>query len=321
MEFFVNKLNLQPSIINAYNGNMKQLTEEVIPNDLKKIFTLLNYYSDGLLEFSAKLDSVETIQNDNTYQEILKLSEKMKKARENIIKKYEFGKGIIYPDSYLKMRDKLNYNIQELLKKYPILNNADNVRNFDFEVEKFTNVGIGVTYIKRAFKIKKYIELTSEKEEQEEIRFIYNPNTEHIYISTNNKSNVELDNELIALENEINKYSNLTNMGVISLAPIYEAFEIKGSYNQITVKIVYPNGDPARDRSKAIEKMNAAEETRTFKSSENEKLNAEVIKEIYEEDGQQGYVKSVTSNRKNILEKIYKRITLTLGGNESERSR
>lgn len=317
MDFFVTKLNLQPSVIDAYNGNMDQLIAEVIPSDFKKIFTFKDYRGEGLLEFSAKLDSINSISNDKKYKEVSLDAEKMKKERELIIENYESGNGIVYPNSYLKMRDRLNYNIRELLRRYPILNNAENLRDIDFEVEKYTNVGIGVTYIKRAFKIKKYIELNSDEQGNDEIVFIYDTNHEYIYIPVENKTNIELDNELLILQKEINKNSDLTNIGVITIVPIYDDFEIKGSYNQITVKIVYPNGDPARDRSKAIERMNAAEETRTFKSSENEKLNSETLSDIYKEDSELGYVKSVTSNNKNILEKIYRKISLVLGGNEN----
>lgn len=104
----------------------------------------------------------------------------------------------------------------------------------------------------------------------------------------------------------------MTNIGQVTINPIYHSFDIKKSYSEITLNFVYPNGDPARERSQAIEDADAAKESRTYKASAGGKLNSEGIKKIINQESQKGHFVSAKSKGKDILKAVFKTIHLSL---------
>lgn len=81
-------------------------------------------------------------------------------------------------------------------------------------------------------------------------------------------------------------------------------------HSEIIVQLVYPNGDPARDRSRAIESAQAAKEKSIFEASKDSKIDASKLSDFYKDDAEKGYIKSVTSRGKNIIKNFIKTVKI-----------
>lgn len=75
---YVFKLNVGPSVLEAFSEDMTKLVGTVIPNDLKKIFDFQKV-EDKLMFFKFK-DEYEQITNSNEYKEMLEKNKHSKKC-------------------------------------------------------------------------------------------------------------------------------------------------------------------------------------------------------------------------------------------------
>lgn len=308
MEYFAFKLNLEPSVLNAYNyeSQREHVVSIVIPESLKQIFGQFTDISKNKIRFFDYI-YLYSVRESNKYKDMLKLNETMIKMYNEVIENYNVGKGITYTPEYLEQRDKLNTSIEKIIFEYPFLKGAFELKDNIFPVDTFSKIKMAVTYIRKAKKIECYIDNFPENISNSE--FIYDKKHELIFISTDNKTANDAKNYVDLLEEKINNFSSVSNIGRISINPIYEELVFEGMYSEVTIEIVYPNGDPARDRSKAIEKANAAKEKRTFVASKDEKIDASQLSEYFVEDAEKGYVEDVTFRGKSIIKSLIKKVS------------
>jgi len=307
VEYFVFKLNLEPSVLDAYNYNthIEHVVGIVIPDSFKKIFSEFIDINERKVKFLDYIDLSE-VKTSIQYKDMLKLNETMMKMYNEVVANYNIGKGINYTPKYLEQRDKLNKSIEDIVYIFPFLKGAFELKDNIFPIETFSKIKMAVTYIRKARKIESYVNNFPKNILNSE--FIYDKSYELIYISANNKTTKEAENYIEVLEEKINRFSSVSNIGRISINPIYEEFSFEGMYSEITIEIVYPNGHPARDRSKAIKEANAAREKRIFEASKEEKINAFKLNEYFKEDAEKGYVKSATSRGKSIIKSVIKKV-------------
>lgn len=307
MEYYVFKLNLEPSILAAYNYNSdrEHVVSVVIPKALKKIFNHFEVIGENKIKFLDHID-IDEVRKSTEYQHMLGLNKTMIEMYNEVIEKFNENKGITYSPEYLEQRDKLNNSIDSIVLKFPFLKGAFDLKDSIFPVDTFSKIKMAVAYIRKAKKIEYYVNNIPDNKENSQ--FIYDKKQERVYISAEYKTMEEAKDYVELLEEKINVFSSNSNLGRISINPIYEEFVFEGMYSEITIEIVYPNGDPARDRSRAIEEANAAREKRTFEASKEEKIDASKLNEYFKKDAEKGYVKSVTSRGKNIIKSLIKRV-------------
>lgn len=305
MQFYTFKFNLEPNILQTYNyaSHKENVVSVVIPNALKEIFKSFEKMDENKIKFKDYID-IGYVKKSDEYREMLKLNITMIEMYQNVLKNFNDGKGINYSPEYLTKRTELRRSIEHLIEKYPFLKEAFEVKDSIFPVDAFASVKMSVAYIRKGKKIEYFVNNFPKSISESE--FIYDTENEYIYISTENRNNKEAISYVNNLEGKINNLSVETNIGRISINPIYEQLLLEGLYSEITIKLVYPNGDSARDRSRAIERVNAAKESRTFEASKEDKIDASLLNEYLKEDAEKGYVHKVTSKGKDIVKSLIK---------------
>jgi len=310
MEYFVFKLNLEPKILQFYDyeSNREQVIAKIIPKGLNKIFNTSDIIDDSLIKYSDEID-ISEVANSLEYSRLIELNKNTINMYEEIVTRYERGEGINYSAEYLENRKLLNYYIKDLVLKYPFLKGALESKQDVFKVDSFSKIQMAVKYIQRAKKIEYFINHFSENKSKKE--FIYDTRKEFIYISTKNTTRKNVEDYVEILQDKINSFSSNSNIGRVTINPVYEKFEFTGLYSEITIELVYPNGS-ARSRSRALELelTSAAKETRKLEASKNEKIDISTLNDIYQEDGEKGYIKSITSKGKKIITSVIKKIVL-----------
>ncbi|WP_447460651.1 hypothetical protein [Streptococcus phocae] len=217
---------------------------------------------------------------------------------ENFIKTGE----ISYSKEYMCIRTELKETIENLFYKHPLLKSADDLRIQSFASGKTKEIQMGIAYIDRVEKIEKF--LKNKIELKANLEFFYDESNERIYIAEQflNKDNIQ--NSFIKLceeiETMINTFKDLTDIGKVTINPIYESIDIKkGKYKEVTVIKVFPNGNPSKDRMKAL---NAAREETKFTAPKDEVIEHTELEKEYKKDGQSGYISAILYKGKNILE-------------------
>lgn len=305
MEYYAFKFNLEPNILAVYNYNYhrEHVVSVVIPEALKKIFSHFEAVGENKIKFLDHIDIDEVI-TSSEYKNMLELNKTMIEMYNGVIEKFNTSKGITYSPEYLEQRDKLNFAIDTIVLKFPFLKGAFDLKDDIFPVAAFSKIKMAVTYIRKTKKIESYVKKFPDNASTSE--FIYDKKHEHVYIAAENKTMEEAKGYVELLEEKINNFSSNSNIGRISINPIYEEIVFEGMYSEITIELVYPNGDPARDRSRAIEKANAAKERRTFEASIEEKIDASKLNQYFKQDAEKGYVKGVTSRGRSIIKSLIK---------------
>lgn len=305
MGYYTFKLNLEPNILEAhhYDTQKSNVIEVVIPKALEGIFNSFVEIDESKIKFMDYID-IESVERSLEYKKMVKVNADMKEMYHKVLNDYNNGKGIVYSPEYLDKREELKDAIERLIKINPFLKGAFDIKDSIFQVEAFSTVKMSVAYIRKAMKIEYYINNFPKSELNSE--FIYDKSNEYIYISTNNRSNEEAITYIELLEEKINNFSANTNIGQVSINPIYEKFLFDGMYSEVTIELVYPNGDPSRDRSRAIEEANAAKEIRTFSASKESKIDASKLNEYFKKDGEKGYIRKVHSRGRNIVKSLIK---------------
>lgn len=305
MQYYTFKFNLEPSVLRTYNydNHKENIIGVIIPSALKSIFNSFEEIDESKIKFKDYID-IDNVQRSYEYKKMLDLNSIMTKMYYEVLKDYKDGKGITYSTEYLEKRNELKHSIENLISIHPFLKGAFDIKDSIFQVEAFSAVKMSVAYIRKAKKIEYY--LNNFPKNASESEFIYDTYKEYIYISTENRSNKEAISYVDVLEEKINNFSSETNIGRVSINPIYENILFEGMYSEVTIELVYPNGDPSRDRSRAIEEANAAKETRTFEASKESKIDASTLSAYYVKDAEEGYLRKVTSRGKNILKSLIK---------------
>lgn len=309
MEYFVFKLNLEPSVLKTYhyNDHKNHVVGTVIPDSLKKIFKKSRELQGEKVKFLDEID-LNRVRESTYYLDMLNSNENMINMYREVVENFNEGKGITYSPEYLDQRDELNKSIESVISNFPFLLGSYDLKDSVFPIETFSKIQMAVTYIRKAKKIESYLKNFPDKLLTS--YFIYDKSTEFIYISTEDKTAEEAKNYIELLEEKINKFSSISNIGRVSINPIYEEFTLEGLYSEITVELVYPNGNPSRDRSKAIQEANAAREKRIFEASKDAKIDAHKLNDYFISDAKRGYVDRITSKGKNIIKGFIKIVTL-----------
>lgn len=310
MEYYIFKLNLEPYTLkkNNYYSEREYVIKTLIPKQLKEIFPEHHDMGDNKIKMYDYIDFT-AIKTSILYNTLLKRNKKMIKMYEQVVKDYESGKGIIYNPEYLKQRNNLSKTIENIVFEFPVLKNAYEINDNIFHVDAYSNIKMAVVFIRKAKKIEEYINNLDDENELIQSEFIYDSLEEYIYISTD-KTPEEAEEYIDILQNKINKHYATSQIGRVTINPVYENFFLEGLYSEVTIEVVYPNGHPARERSNAIEEADAAREKRTFEASKGKKIDVEKLTEHFKEDAEKGYIKSVKSKGKSIIKSAISKVSL-----------
>lgn len=301
---YVAKFNVEPDVLELY-GEI-DLIKNVIPNNLSKIYS--NEVKDNDIVKFIKNTDFSKIQEDNDYLKMLQLRLDLIEQYEQVSANFKQTGEISYNKKYMGIRSELKEVIEQFYSKYPFLKNADELRIQSFSSGKTPEIQMGVVYIDRVEKIQKYLQIKIELKNN--LEFYYDKTNERIYLPERYLDQRNIQNSFIKLleeiENYINTFENTLDIGKVTINPIYEEIEIRdGKYKEITVIKVFPNGNPSKDRMKAI---NAAREEIKYKAPKEEILKHTELEKEYNNDGKNGYISAIISRGKNILEnKILKR--------------
>ncbi|KGE57644.1 hypothetical protein [Streptococcus pyogenes] len=117
--------------------------------------------------------------------------------------------------------------------------------------------------------------------------------------------------ELLSITNDIqdkiNMHKTQTDIGNVSINIVYDKFKIKqGSYKEVTITKVYPNGNPAQDRGRALR---AASTETKYRAAQDDAFSQQDIEQETKEDAERGYIASIASRAKNLIENTIKKST------------
>ncbi len=312
MEAYVFKLNLEPSILQMYQFNKEQIEQVVIPSALNRIFqSKIKESNANIIEYNTKKIDIDEIKANDIYVELVEKLELFHGMYLNVVKQYEQTGAISYSQDFMFTRDLLNQLIKRIFDLYPILEfKISNMKNV-IVIKQFSRVKMGATYLQRAAKLKKFVDdYTAERNPN--ITFYYDLTSERIYLQTgvdgSNDPSKKVRRDAGVIQDLINEYKTVTNIGKVSINPVYNLVHLEGLYNEITIEIVYPNGNPSEDRSEAIEQVNAAKEIRKLIASKGQKIDASDVNPIISENARKGYLTSVTSRGKSIIKGVIERV-------------
>ncbi|WP_214815650.1 hypothetical protein [Exiguobacterium sp. s59] len=308
MNYFTFKLNLEPFILHmhSYDNHKDYVVGTIIPKALSKIFNESTNITESKMKYLDSID-LSTLKESHEFNYMIAQNKNMTIMYEEVVEGFNKGNGIIYTPEYLKQRNVLNKAVEDVIATFPFLKGAFELNDNIYMVDAFSNIKMAVTYIRKAKKIERYVNNFPNNIINSE--FIYDKSQELIYISAENTTQQEAENYISVLEDKINNFSSDSNIGRISINPVYEEFVLEGKYSEITVELVYPNGHPSRDRSNAIKEANAAKEKRTFEASKGEKIESSKLVNTFEDEAQKGYVKSVTTRGKSIIKSVIKKVS------------
>lgn len=295
---YVAKFNVEPDILNMYGES--DLVSRVIPSNLGVYFTKVSE-KDSIIKFK-KDSNFSEIKKSAVFNDMLKIRQELIAEYYKVSDTFQETGEISYSKKYLSTRTSLNKKIEELFVLNPFLRSAEYLKLPSFSRGKTPEIQMGMAYIDRVTKIQQFLDQKSKLNLDTE--FYYDTENEQIYIPDKllDKNNISISfNKIIdEIEKYINSFQETSDFGKISINPIYESFEIKpGKYKEITIVRVYPNGHPSLDRMKAL---NAATEEVKITAPQGDIINYQEITKEYEEDGEKGYIASIYSRGKNIIE-------------------
>ncbi len=306
MEVFVAKLNVEPTVLDLYEET--NLLETVIPTSLNMIFDRLDE-DKGIIGYRITND-IESIKNSRLYQEILQYRENLISEYYKVVAIFEDSGEIVYSKAYMSLRSMLKAKIDELFVIFPFLKNSEEIKVSSFSKGKISEIQMGITYIDRVNRIEKFLLYNSK--DIRVINFYYDTSCEWIYIPVSMLITDDIVNELNSIvseiEDKINNFKNITDIGNVSVNLVYDDFKIKpGKYKEIIVTKVYPNGHPALDRGKALR---AARIETKYKAAQGETFNELEIEDEIKVDAEKGYLSSIFARGKNLIENTILRINI-----------
>lgn len=308
IECYVAKLNVEPTILDLYDEH--NLIKTVIPASLGKIFEEVSKI-DNIIEYRKRNDIQSILQSD-LYKTMLELKEQLIEDFNLVVEQYNLTREIIYREEYMEKRLYLKRVIEELFDIYPFLKNSEKTKIKSFSRGKIPEVRMGVTYIDRVSKIEQFLTINSGR--YRDLKFYYDCSKEWLYIPSvcikGGNTMVELQSIIDEIQLEVNRYKNVTDIGNVSINLIYENFSIKsGNYKEITITRVYPNGKPSKDRLKALK---AAQEEIKLTAAEGDTFSSEQIENETKDDAKMGYIISILSKTKNIIENRVLKVLIPL---------
>lgn len=306
MEVFVAKLNVEPTVLDLYEET--NLLETVIPTSLNMIFDRLDE-DKGIIGYRITND-IESIKKSKLYQEILQYRENLISEYYKVVAIFEDSGEIVYSKAYMSLRSMLKAKIDELFVIFPFLKNSEEIKVSSFSKGKISEIQMGITYIDRVNRIEKFLLYNSK--DIRVINFYYDTSCEWIYIPVSMLITDDIVNELNSIvseiEDKINNFKNITDIGNVSVNLVYDDFKIKpGKYKEIIVTKVYPNGHPALDRGKALR---AARIETKYKAAQGETFNELEIEDEIKVDAEKGYLSSIFARGKNLIENTILRINI-----------
>ncbi|WP_455446977.1 hypothetical protein [Streptococcus salivarius] len=298
MEVFVAKLNVEPTVLDLYEE--ANLLGTVIPTSLNMIFERLDE-DKGIIGYRITND-IESIKKSKLYQEILQYKENLISEYYKVVAIFEDSGEIVYSKAYMSLRSMLKAKIDELFVTFPFLKNSEEIKVSSFSKGKISEIQMGITYIDRVNRIEKFLFYNSK--DVRVINFYYDTSCEWIYIPVSMLITDDIVNELNSIiseiEDKINNFKNITDIGNVSVNLVYDDFKIKpGKYKEIRVTKVYPNGHPALDRGKALR---AARIETKYKAAQGETFNELEIEDETKVDAEKGYLSSIFARGKNLIE-------------------
>lgn len=308
IECYAAKLNVEPTILDLYDEH--NLIKTVIPASLGKIFEEVSKI-DNIIEYRKRNDIQSILQSD-LYKTMLELKEQLIEDFNLVVEQYNLTREIIYREEYMEKRLYLKRVIEELFDIYPFLKNSEKTKIKSFSRGKIPEVRMGVTYIDRVSKIEQFLTINSGR--YRDLKFYYDCSKEWLYIPSvcikEGNTMVELQSIIDEIQLEVNRYKNVTDIGNVSINLIYENFSIKsGNYKEITITRVYPNGKPSKDRLKALK---AAQEEIKLTAAEGDTFSSEQIENETKDDAKMGYIISILSKTKNIIENRVLKVLIPL---------
>ncbi len=309
--YYIYKLNLEPNVLAAYEFQMDQIRNTVIPSALGEIFDILDDPRNQLLKIQSVDIDIKKVRESAIYLEVIEEYDVFFEMYNNILHQYENTGRIVYSETFMQKRKKLDILTKEFYDSFPELKNEVESMKNPIKVPTFQNVKMGLVYIQRAAKIIKFVS-TYNVGTAQSVVFFYDIDKELIYLEDDGQiDSVQFSlNEAKYIESTINNYKDKTNLGQVTINPIYEDVVLEGFYSELTIEIVYPNGNFSRERSDAIRAMNASKETIKYEASKGEKINADNANEIIEEKAKKGYLAAVKSKGRDIMKGKIKTINL-----------
>lgn len=295
---------------------MDELFRKVIPLELSKLFGNPGTTRDkDIIYFSGKMDvSIREIKHSSTFKQFEENEKLLKLGYDSVIRGFDTEGKVIYSKEYLSIRDSTQRAINNLINSFPILlASEDFVPNKEVNFDFHPRVGTGFEFLKRGRKIIKYLSILESNEEEFDSDFFYSLNDEKLLLRSSNDDLMDYGRAK-ELERRINFFYKLTNIGRVHINPIYNKISIDGSYSEITLTFVYPNGSLADDQSDAIMKSRAAIRKINLQASKGSKLNPEGIEDLIqqEDDHTKGYFVSAISRGKNVLKSVIQKRTKDL---------
>ena len=306
------KLNVQPSILKKYDSQM--LFTSYIPNKICDVFNTLFQQVEvehDNLYFSMPKDYKEIVMSKE-YKQLLQDTDKFTKQYMDITLEYHENGGITYSKDFLEKHDTLMNGRKNLERKFPILIQANSQfksgqvlqsieSEYDFSID--AKVGIGIDHIKKVQILKMYAEQLAGLEVKD-VKISYNFASEYLTVKETDKI-LALDT-VKDIERKIN--SKKDDIQDITINPIYEklVLETTEKTRSIEITIVYPNGDTNEELKLLLKgaQQTGSKEVRTeFLASDDEKNNEflEQINNLANEPATKGYLRSIKSQNKNII--------------------
>ena len=302
-ECYVTKLNVEPTILDLYEE--RNLIQSVIPSSLDKIFIKVEE-KKGIIQYQINND-VQAILNSELYSEILKSRKTLINEYYKVVSKFEKSGEIVYSKSYMTQRSLLKEQIDELFAIHTFLRNSEEVKLPSFSKGKVSEIQMGITYIDRVNRIEHFL---LENKDNQIINFYYDTSKEWIYIPsaaiTSDNIVVELSAIINDIQDKINMFKTQTDIGNVSINIVFDDFRIKqGTYKEVTITKVYPNGNPSQDRGKALR---AARIETKYKAPQDATFNHQDIQQETKEDAERGYIASIVSRTRNLIENTVRKV-------------
>ncbi|HEP1273230.1 TPA: hypothetical protein ACF4ZG_001643 [Streptococcus pyogenes] len=302
-ECYVTKLNVEPTILDLYEE--ENLIKTVIPNSLDKIFYKVAE-KEGIIQYQIS-NNTRAILDSKLYSKMLESKTSLIDEYHKVVSKFEKSGEIVYSKNYMTQRSQLKEQIDELFENHTFLRNSEEIKLPSFAKGKISEIQMGVTYIDRANRIEHFL---SENKDNQVINFYYDTSKEWIYIPSSVIIGDNIVMELLSITNDIqdkiNMHKTQTDIGNVSINIVYDKFKIKqGSYKEVTITKVYPNGNPAQDRGRALR---AASTETKYRAAQDDAFSQQDIEQETKEDAERGYIASIASRAKNLIENTIKKV-------------
>ncbi|WP_019777721.1 hypothetical protein [Streptococcus sobrinus] len=302
-ECYVTKLNVEPTILDLYKE--ENLIKSVIPNSLDKIFSKVAA-KEGIIQYQISNDT-RVILESELYSKMLESKTSLIGEYHKVASNFKKSGEIVYSKNYMTQRSRLKEQIDELFEEHAFLRNSEDIKLPSFSKGKISEIQMGVTYIDRANRIENFL---SENKGNQVINFYYDTSKEWIYVP----SSVVIDDNIVMelssiikdIQDKINMRKNQTDIGNVSINIVYDDFKIKqGSYKEVTITKVYPNGIPAQDRGRALR---AASTETKYRAAQDDAFSQQDIEQETREDAERGYIASIASRAKNLIENTVRKV-------------